>query len=142
MRDYLKRFTYAQPRFALILLALFSAVGLVLVAIGVYSVIAYTVSRQTHEIGIRVALGASQANVLMVVLRMGLVLVGLGVAAGLAASFAATRLISSQLWGVKPYDPLTLAAVITVVLVAGIAACLIPARRATRVDPMQALRYE
>ncbi|HZU29301.1 MAG TPA: ABC transporter permease [Bryobacteraceae bacterium] len=142
MRDYLKRFTYAQPRFALILLALFSGVGLVLVAIGVYSVIAYTVSRQTHEIGIRVALGASQANVLMVVLRMGLVLVGLGVAAGLAASFAATRLISSQLWGVKPYDPLTLAAVITVVLVAGIAACLIPARRATRVDPMQALRYE
>src|SRR5581483_6321938 len=94
LRDYLKRFTYAQPRFTLILLGIFSGVGLVLVAIGVYSVIAYTVSRQTHEIGIRVALGASQANVLVVVLRMGLMLVGIGITVGLAGSIGATRLIA------------------------------------------------
>jgi putative ABC transport system permease protein len=114
----------------------------VLVAIGVYSVIAYTVSRQTHEIGIRVALGASRADVLIVVLRMGLLLVGIGIAAGIAGSIGATRLIASQLWGVKSWDPVTIGAVVLVVLLAGLAACVIPARRAARVDPLQALRYE
>jgi putative ABC transport system permease protein len=142
LQDYLKRFTYAQPRFTLILLGIFASVGLVLVAIGVYSVIAYTVSRQTHEIGIRVALGASQGHVMAVVLRMGLALVGLGIAIGVAGSLGATRLIASQLWGVKPNDPLTIGTVVLVVVLAGLAACLVPARRAMRVDPIQALRYE
>lgn len=142
LEDYLKRFSYSTPRFTLTLLAVFAGVGLVLVAIGVYSVIAYTVSRQTHELGIRLALGASTGHVLLVVLRMGLLLVSLGVVIGLAASAAVTRLIASQLWGVSPYDPLTLGAVSFVVVVAGAAACWFPARRATRVDPMIALRYE
>jgi putative ABC transport system permease protein len=142
LKDFLKQFSYAEPRFSLILLGVFAGVGLVLVAIGVYSVIAYTVSRQTHEIGIRMALGAGQADVLRMVMRMGLRLIGLGTVAGLAASFGVTRLLASQLWGVSPYDPVTMCAVVAVVGGAGLAACYFPARRATRVDPMVALRYE
>jgi predicted permease len=142
LKDFLKSFSYSEPRFSLILLGVFAGVGLVLVAIGVYSVIAYTVSRQTHEIGIRMALGASHADVLRMVMRMGLRLIGLGTVAGLAASFGVTRLLASQLWQVSPYDPVTICAVVAVVAGAGLAACYFPARRATRVDPMVALRYE
>jgi len=138
----LKSYVYAEPRFSLILLGVFAGVGLVLVAIGVYSVIAYTVSQQTHEIGIRMALGASREDVLRMVLWMGARLIALGVIIGLLASFGATRLIASQLWGVSPHDPITLCGVVAVVVLTGFAACYFPARRATRVDPMVALRYE
>jgi predicted permease len=140
--EYLRRFSYATPRLGLVILGTFASLGMVLVAIGVYSLIAYTVARQTHEIGIRMALGAERAHVLRMVLGMGSRLVGLGLAIGLVASLAATRVLSSQLWGVAPHDPLTLAIVVAVVAAAGAAACLFPARRATRVDPMVALRYE
>jgi putative ABC transport system permease protein len=140
--DFLSDFSYAQPRFLLAVLGVFAGVGLVLVAVGVYSVIAYTVSRQTHEIGIRMALGASRGDVIGMVLRMGLWLVGIGLTVGLAASLAANRVLASELWGVSARDPLTFAAVALVVLTAGIAACWFPARRATRVDPMIALRFE
>jgi putative ABC transport system permease protein len=140
--DFLRDFSYAQPRFLLAVLGVFAGVGLVLVAVGVYSVIAYTVSRQTQEIGIRMALGASRGNVIGMVLRMGLWLVGIGLAVGLAASMVANKVLASQLWGVSARDPLTFAAVALVVLVAGVAACWFPARRATRVDPMIALRFE
>jgi putative ABC transport system permease protein len=142
LKDYLKSFSYSEPRFSLILLGVFAGVGLVLVAIGVYSVIAYTVSRQTHEIGIRMALGAGRADVLRMVMRMGMRLIGLGTIAGLVASFGVTRLLASQLWNVSPHDPVTICAVVAVVAGAGFAACYFPARRATRVDPMVALRYE
>jgi predicted permease len=142
LNDYLKSFSYAEPRFSLILLSVFASLGLVLVLIGVYSVIAYTVSRQTHEIGIRMALGAGSTDVLRMVLWMGARLLGMGLAVGLVASFAVARLIASQLWGVSPYDPVTLCAVVTIVAVTGLAACYFPARRATRVDPMVALRYQ
>jgi predicted permease len=142
LEDFLKQFSYAEPRFSLILLGVFAGVGLALVALGVFSVIAYTVARQTHEIGIRIALGAGAADVVRMVLRMGLKLVGLGVGVGLLASFAVTRVIASQLWGVSPRDPLTLFAVVAVVALAGLAACYFPARRATKVDPLVALRYE
>jgi len=142
LNDYLRRFSYAQPRFSLILLGVFAGVGLVLVALGVYSVIAYTVSRQTQEIGLRMALGAGGADVLRMVLRMGLRLIGIGIVIGTLTALAATRVIASQLWGVSQYDPLTLAAVILLVVVAGLTACYVPARRATRVDPLVALRYE
>jgi ABC-type antimicrobial peptide transport system permease subunit len=125
-----------------VLLGVFAGVGLVLVAIGVYSVIAYTVSRQTHEIGIRMALGAGRGDVLRMVMRMGLGLIALGVAVGLLATLGVTRVIASQLWGVSPHDPITLFAVVLVLAGAGLAACYFPARRATRVDPMVALRYE
>src|SRR6266404_842301 len=107
LKDFLKSFSYSQPRFSLILLGVFAGVGLVLVAIGVYSVIAYTVSRQTHEIGIRMALGASRKDVIGMVLRMGLWLIAVGLSVGLLASIGLTRLIASQLWGVSPNDPLT-----------------------------------
>jgi putative ABC transport system permease protein len=142
LQDYLKRFSYAEPRFSLILLGVFAGVGLVLVAIGVFSVIAYTVSRQTHEIGIRMALGAGRADELRMVLRMGFRLIALGVGVGLLASFAVTRVLASQLWSISPHDPLTLGIVVVVVAIAGLTACYFPARRATRVDPMVALRYE
>ncbi len=142
LEDFLKQFSYSGPRFGLILLGVFAGVGLVLVAMGVYSVIAYTVSRQTHEIGIRIALGAGRADVLRMVMRMGLRLIALGTIAGLAASFGVTRLLASQIWGVSPHDPVTLCGVVAVVALSGIAACYFPAQRATRVDPMVALRYE
>ncbi len=140
--EYLRRFSYAEPRLGLVILSVFAVLGMALVAIGVYSVIAYTVARQTHDIGIRMALGAERAHVLRMVLGMGSRLVGLGLAIGFVVSLAATRVLSSQLWGVAPHDPLTLASVIVVVAIAGAAACVFPARRATRVDPMVALRYE
>src|SRR5499427_2655543 len=142
LEDFLKRYSYAEPRFSLVLMSVFASVGLALVALGVFSVIAYTVARQTHEIGIRMALGAGRADVVWMVLRRGLQLVGLGMAVGLLASFAVTRVIANQLWGVSPRDPLTLVAVVAVAVLAGLAACYFPARRATKVDPLIALRYE
>jgi ABC-type antimicrobial peptide transport system permease subunit len=124
--NYLKRFSYAEPRFALTLLGIFAGVGLVLVAIGVYSVIAYTVTRQTQEIGIRMALGAAPANVLRMVLMMGARLVLLGVVGGLSATFAVTHVLASELFGVSPRDPMTLAAVVAVIGGVGGLACLLP----------------
>ena len=142
LSEFLKQFSYAEPRFSLTLLGVFAGVGLLLVAVGVYSVIAYTVSRQTHEIGIRMALGAGRRDVLQMVAAMGLRLVALGVTIGLVATFAVTRLVASQIWGVSPHDPLTLTIVVSVMALVAIAACYFPARRATRVDPMIALRCE
>jgi len=140
--DYLSDYAYAGPRFGLVVMGAFAAIGLVLVAIGVYSVIAYTVSRQTREIGIRMALGAGRAHVLGMVLRMGFLLLGIGMAIGLAASFAATRVLANQLEGISPHDPLTFVSVTLVISLAGLAACWFPAMRATRVDPIIALRFE
>ena len=142
LEDYLKRFSYAEPRFSLILLAVFAGIGLVLVTLGVYSLIAYTVSRQTREIGIRMSLGATRRQVHRMVLRMGLQLIALGAVAGLLLSFGLTRVLAHQLWSVSSHDPVTLAAVVGVMGLAGLAACYFPARRATQVDPIVALRYE
>jgi putative ABC transport system permease protein len=142
LSESMKQFSYAEPRFGLLVLGVFAAVGLLLVALGVYSVIAYRVSRQIHDIGIRMALGASRGSVLKLVLRKGLVLVGGGVALGLAVSLVVTRILADQLFGVPPHDPATLAVVIAVVVLAGLCACYFPARRATRVDPMVALRSD
>jgi len=142
LEDYMMQFMYAEPRFSVILMGVFAAVGLVLVAVGVFSVIAYTVSRQTHEIGIRMALGAGRADVLGMVLRMGIQMLGLGIGIGLLASFALTRVMANQLWSISPRDPLTLVGVIAIVAMTGLAACYLPARRATQVDPLVALRSE
>jgi putative ABC transport system permease protein len=133
---------YRGPQFQLVTLASFAVIGLVLVVIGIFSVMAYTVTLQTHEIGIRVALGAQQANILRLVLLNGSRLVAAGILIGLLASYGLTRFLGSQIPGVSATDPWTFAAVVTVVVSAGLAACLFPARRAARVDPMVALRYE
>jgi putative ABC transport system permease protein len=117
-------------------------VGLILVAVGVYSVIAYTVARQTREIGIRMALGAGRRDVLRMVSLMGLKLIAVGAAIGLLASFGATQFIASQLTGVSPHDPFTLIAVVALMALVGVAACFFPAQKASRVDPLVALRTE
>ena len=139
LTGYLKQFSYAEPRFSLVLLGVFASVGLVLVAVGVYSVIAYTVARQTREIGIRMALGAGRRDVLAMVSAMGLKLIGAGAAIGLMVSFGATRVIANQLTGVSPHDPLTLIGVMSMMGLVGMAACYFPAQRAARVDPNVAL---
>jgi len=139
---YLDMFTFAQPRFALQLVSIFAIIGLLLVTIGVYSVIAYSTSRRTHEFGIRMALGAGAGEVVRMVVRNGLKLLMLGVAIGLASSFALSRIVVSQLWGVSGHDPFVLALAVALLLLVGFAACWIPARRATRVSPSTSLRYE
>jgi putative ABC transport system permease protein len=123
-------------------MGIFASIGLVLVTIGVYSVLAYTAARRTHEIGIRMALGAESGDVLKLVIKMGLRLVLLGVGIGLAVSLGAVKFITTLLWGVSPYDPVTLIVVPLLLLTTGLIACWVPARRAARVDPLVALRYE
>jgi putative ABC transport system permease protein len=134
---------YAGPRFALIMMMIFGGVGLTLVTVGVYSVLAYTTAQRTHEIGVRMALGAERANVLRLVIIEGLRVILAGVGVGLVLSLLLGRAVEAELWpGVKPYDPMTLASTVVLLLANGALACWIPARRAARVDPMVALRYE
>jgi putative ABC transport system permease protein len=142
MEDFINSFSYSQPRFGFLLVTVFALVGVILVSIGVYSVIAYTTTRRTHEIGIRMALGADGGDVQRLVIRTGLRLVALGIVIGLCVSFVLARLIASQLWGVSAHDPLTLVVVPFLLLIIGVLACWIPARRATHVSPVVALRYE
>jgi predicted permease len=142
VQGYLDQWAYSQPRFELILFGLFAGIGLVLAAIGIFSVLAYSVSLQTREIGIRMALGAQQSAVLKMVIKKGLLLIAIGTAAGELASLALTRFIRSELWYVSPHDPVTFATVLAVLITVGVAACIVPAHRATQVDPLVALRHE
>jgi putative ABC transport system permease protein len=116
--------------------------ALVLAAIGIYGVISYTVSRRTHEIGVRAALGAQPADVMKLILRQGILLLAIGLGIGSAASLAMSRIISSMLYDVSATDPATLAGVALLLSLVAMLACYIPARRATKVDPMGALRCE
>jgi len=132
----------AERRFTMRLLALFAVTALVLSAIGIYGVMAYSVTQRTHEIGIRMALGASTGDVVAMVLRQGVRLAGAGVAAGVTGALLTTRVISALLFGVSPRDPWTLVALSATLTAVALLACYIPARRATQVDPIRALRYE
>ena len=142
LEGYINSFSYAGPRFGFLLMSIFGSVGLILVTVGVYSVLAYTAAQRTHEIGIRMALGAETRDVLRLVVTMGVRLVALGAVIGLVASLLLARVIATQLWGVSPYDPMTLSGVTILLLLTGLIACWIPARRASQVDPLVALRYE
>ena len=124
------------------LLGIFAALGLTVALLGIYGVVSYSVARRTQEIGVRMALGAARGNVLLMVLRQGLTLVAIGAAIGAAGALAATRVIASELYGITPTDPWTFSASVALMLLVGVAASWIPARRAMRVDPIIALRYE
>jgi putative ABC transport system permease protein len=142
LAEQLNTFSYAQPRLGFFLVATFASIGLLLVTLGVYSVIAYSTSRRIHEIGIRMALGAARTDVLAMILKNGLALLVPGIVAGILVSFGISRAVIPLLWGVSPYDPLTSVSVVLVLLSIGLFACWIPAQRATRVDPVTALHYE
>ena len=132
----------AQPRFRTLLLGLFGAIALILAAVGIFGVISYSVSRRTRELGIRMALGAQPGSVLSMILRETLALTLIGIAVGIPCAVATTRLFTHLLFKVTPYDPVTLALVPFVLIAVGVLASYVPARRATRVDPMVALRCE
>ena len=132
----------ATKRFAMSLLAVFAVLAIVLSSVGIYGVISYIVGQRTHEIGIRMALGAERSTVVTMVLRQAGQMAAFGVVAGLLAAGLLGRLMASMLFGVSFYDALTFSTVAAILLAAALAACWIPARRASRVDPMVALRYE
>jgi len=141
MDEYISA-TVAGPRFNATLLVIFAGVALILTIVGLYGVMSYSVAQRTNEIGIRMALGAQTSDVLRLIVSQGfkLVLIGLGI--GLAGAFALMRVIASLLFGVTAKDPLTFAAVAVLLALVALLACYIPARRATRLDPLHALRYE
>jgi putative ABC transport system permease protein len=134
--------TVAQPRFRTWLIGILAMLALVLAAVGVYGVMSYTVTQRTSEIGVRVALGAQPRDVFRIIVGQGLRLALFGVGVGLVAALVLTRLLQSFLFGISAYDPLTFIAVSLLLTLVAVAASYFPARRATRVDPMIALRYE
>jgi putative ABC transport system permease protein len=142
MLSQLRSESVAPQRFNLLLLGLFAALAFILALVGIYGVMSYTVTQRTHEIGLRIALGAQTPDVLKLIVRQAMTIASIGVCAGLTGAFALTRLMSSLLFGVSPTDPITFLAVPLVVVAVALLACTTPAVRASRVDPMIALRYE
>jgi len=140
--ERIKSDSLGENRVRTLLLGVFAGLALLLAAIGIYGVIAYSVTQRTHEMGLRAALGASRWDLLVLVLKGGMTLAAIGMGIGIAGALGLSRLLASLLFGVSPHDPSTLALVSIVLAAVAGAACLIPARRAAKVDPMVALRYE
>jgi predicted permease len=138
----LENFVYARPRFNLLLFSIFAALGLILALLGIYGVVSSTTAHRTHEIGIRMALGATVREVIVMVLTSGTKLVALGVVVGLVGSLLSVRVLQREVWDLSTFDPYAFAAVSILVLLAGLLACFVPARSAARVDPISALRHE
>ena len=134
--------TIAPPRFNLFLLGTFAGSALLLALIGIYGAMSYAVTQRTHEIGVRMALGARQGEIVRMVIRQGMAVALTGIAAGIAAAFGLTRLMATLLYDVKPTDPLTFAAVVIALTATSLLASSVPALKAARVDPLRALRYE
>jgi ABC-type antimicrobial peptide transport system permease subunit len=132
----------SQARFTMLLLGAFAGLALLLAVMGIYSVMSYAVSRRTNEIGIRLALGASRGDVPVLIVRQALLLALLGSVIGMVGALSLSRLMASQLYGVRPTDPATFVAVAALLMIVSLAASYFPARRAMRVDPILALRYE
>ena len=142
LSDFFNQHTYALPEFGVSLSGPLAGIALLLAVIGVFSVMAYTVSLQTQEIGVRMALGAQQRDILQMVLQRGVALIAVGIGIGVAASYGLTRFLANQIWGISSTDPWTFGAVVVIVAGIGSVACYLPARRATRLDPLVVLRYE
>jgi putative ABC transport system permease protein len=140
--DQLLAGTLSRSRFTMLVLGVFAALALILACVGIYGVIAYSVTQRTQEFGIRMALGANRRDVFRLVLGEGTRLTLLGIGLGIVAGLIVTRLMATLLYGVSATDPLTFTAVTLLLAFVGLAACYIPARRATKVDPIVALRYE
>ena len=132
----------AEPRFQTALVGSFDALGLPLAIIGVYGVISYSVVQRTHEIGVRMALGAQRTDILHMILREGMLLAIIGIAIGIGGALGLTRVLRSMLFEIEPTDPATFVGVAIFLTIAALAACYVPARRAMKVDPMVALRHE
>jgi putative ABC transport system permease protein len=141
MEDVLSR-SVSPQRFNMVLIGFLAGIALVLAAGGIYGVIAYSVVQRTHEIGVRMALGAQKRNVLSLVILQGMRLVSIGIPIGILAALTLTRVMRGLLYEVKPTDPLTFSGVSFLLVCVALFACWLPARRAARVDPMEALRYE
>ena len=140
MEDYLDA-AVSQRRLSMFLLSAFAGFATFLAAVGIYGLMSYGVAQRSHEIGIRMALGAERRDIVRLILGQGMRLTLLGAVIGGAASIAAMRWIASELYGVRAFDPATLVSVIAFLIIVALIACYVPARRATKVDPMSALRY-
>jgi ABC-type antimicrobial peptide transport system permease subunit len=141
LEDFFRRQRWAWQIFGS-LFTIFALIALILASVGIYAVMAHAVGQKTQEIGVRMALGASTGSVVRMVMRSGAIQLVLGVVLGLAGAYGITRVLKGFLVQISPTDPATFIGIATVLALAGLAACLIPARRATRVDPVTALRYE
>jgi putative ABC transport system permease protein len=140
--DQIRGESIAPQRLNLTLLSIFAGIAFVLAIVGIYGVMSYAVTQRTHEIGIRMAIGAQPRDVFRMILGQGMMLTIIGMAVGLLGAFALTRLMTTMLFSVKPTDPITFSAVALLLLLIALIACYIPGRRATKVDPVNSLRYE